>query len=173
MASSCVSSLVPASRSTGSAKMSARAVITTVSTTVIKIACTRTRFAPSRSPSPLRRATMALTATFTERKTARQMNFGCLVRPMAAMAAAPSDDTIMVSTTLTSATRKDSSVEGHATRNARLSRSPSSGRGPSSCVRFKMRRALKSNEATRFNSQSSIHLAASQMRPFSRYIYII
>ena len=58
---------------------------------------------PSRSPSPLRRATMALTATFTERKTARQMNFGYPVRPMAAMAAAPSDDTIMVSTTLTSA----------------------------------------------------------------------
>ena len=45
-----------------------------------------TRLAPSRSPSPLRRATTAETATFMERNTASPRNFGWVLKPTAAMA---------------------------------------------------------------------------------------
>ena len=89
-------------------------ITTTASRMVTARAWLSTRLALSRSSWPLRRATMAETATFMERKRARAMNLGWVQRPTAAMAAEPSVPTMMVSMTPTRATRKDSRMEGQA-----------------------------------------------------------
>ena len=102
----------------GSAKATAAMLMIIVSAMVMIRAWTRMLLALSRLFSPLRLATRAETATFKEIKTARQMNFGWVVSPTAAMAKEPRELTITVSISPTNATRKDSKMEGQATSRA-------------------------------------------------------
>ena len=83
---SWVSGWEPTSFTMGLASSTKATLTTTVSRRVTSRAMRTTRLAPSRSPSPLRRATTAETATFMERKMARPRNFGWVLKPTAAMA---------------------------------------------------------------------------------------
>ena len=74
--------------------------------------------ASMRCMAPLRRATMAVTDTFRLMMMASTIILGWLVRPTAAMAPAPSAETMMVSMTPTRPTSTASSVEGQAMRKA-------------------------------------------------------
>jgi hypothetical protein len=70
----------------GPAKTTNKALVRAVIPKVMSRHMRTTRLALSRSPAPLRRATMAETATFSERKRARPSILGWMVRPTAAMA---------------------------------------------------------------------------------------
>ena len=103
----------------------------------------RTRTALSRFCSPLRRATNAEIAVLIARKIARPMNFGCCVRPTAAIAYEPSVLTMIVSIKPTSATRNDSTTEGHATPMVSPRSDFTGGISPAAGSVFKIRAVLK------------------------------
>ena len=133
-ASAWVSSFAPARVMIGSAKATQTTLTMTVMTRVIMSACISTRLAASRSPSPFRCATIAETATLSEMKKASPINFGWVVSPTAAIAASPSPLTMMVSINPTSATRKDSKMEGHAILMVVFKIVRSEGISPAGCV---------------------------------------
>ena len=99
----------------GSANATQTALTTAVSTSVTRMHMRKMRTALSRFCSPRRRATSAEIAVLIAIKTAMPRNFGCCVRPTAAIAYEPSTLTMIVSMKPTSATRNDSTIDGHAT----------------------------------------------------------
>ena len=114
----------------GPAKATKTALTATVSSKVTNRAMRTSRLALSRSPAPLRRATMADTATFMERKTARPKNLGWVESPTAAMANEPREPTMIVSTRPARHTKKDSNTEGQATFKASRTMRPLGGTSP-------------------------------------------
>ena len=85
-AASCVSSAEPAKRMIGSAKATQTTLIIAVRITVMRMHMRRICTALSRFFSPRRRATSAEIAVLIAMNTAMPMNFGCCVRPTAAIA---------------------------------------------------------------------------------------
>ena len=79
-------------------------------------AVSNTSLAPCLSFWPLLLATSAERAVLTAKKTDKVMNFGWTVRPTAATAAGPIEDTIMVSIIPAREMKKDSSTAGQAIR---------------------------------------------------------
>lgn len=114
-ASSKISSSAPANAISGSATIMATVQSTTPRISAMATACARHSFAPSRSPCPFRRLTMAVMPIFMAKKTAKNRSRGWFVTPTAAMAAVPTVDTISPSTKETRPSSTDSSVAGHAT----------------------------------------------------------
>ena len=96
----------------------------TAATMQKQIVITRISLAACCLFSPKRLATRAEIATFAAMNSASPGNFGCVVRPTAATALAPSVLTIKVSTIPASAIKKDSQTAGHASRIASFVREP-------------------------------------------------
>ena len=85
-AASCVSSAEPAKRMMGSANTVNVTLMIAVKITATRMHVFKMRTALSRFCSPLRRATSAEMAVLIDINSAKPMNFGCCVRPTAAMA---------------------------------------------------------------------------------------
>ncbi len=69
---------------------------------------------PLMSPSPFRRATIAVTPMLSESRNISIKNFGCVVTPTAEMARSPNMPTISVSTNVSITLSSDSTIAGHA-----------------------------------------------------------
>lgn len=113
-ASAWEASSEPHSRMIGSAKATQIRLTATDITRTNTLAAHKTSLAPLRFFCPLRLATSADTDTFTAINMASPINFGWVVNPTAATACAPTRLTIKESTIPTSATKNDSSTDGHA-----------------------------------------------------------
>ena len=114
VARSCVSEVEPQNLMTSPANVTSTVPMSIAAMMIKRIPDTSIRLASSFLSSPRLLATRADSATFTAKNNDSPMNFGCVVRPIAATALLPRLLTIYESTSPTKAVKNDSTTAGHA-----------------------------------------------------------